>query len=224
MDNKFLISVMMGASFFLSSNVNALIIDNFNTNNQNFTVTGPTGMTGTNSTANRNIFTEVTFAAAGVLDESRTRVVGGFLDVANTTGMSADVSITWNNMTNLDLAEAGASTGFFLAFPAAIDNDLDITFEINGGTSTFDIMFSNGSFGEDFFIPFAEFSNNSVFSNVNDIVMIMSDGAGWDARIDFIETRPRPLISIPEPAVLSLFSIGMLGLVLHRTVVKKNGS
>jgi len=78
-------------------------------------------------------------------------------------------------------------------------------FVINSGTSTLSITFANGSFGDDFFIVFSDFSDGGVaFTSVDSIMMTMSVGAGWDARIDFIETRPKNPPTVPEPASIAL--------------------
>jgi hypothetical protein len=141
-----------------------------------------------------------------------TTVGSGLLDMASSTASIATVDVTWDNFSAVDLTEGGLADGIFLSLPNPIDNDLDVTFLING-TSTFTNTYPDGSSGNDFFIAFSSFSDSAVFGSVDSIMMSLTDGTGWDAQVDFIETRPRDEPSpMPEPGSLALLGLGLISL------------
>ncbi|WP_295879468.1 PEP-CTERM sorting domain-containing protein [uncultured Thiohalocapsa sp.] len=139
----------------------------------------------------------------------------GYFQVSNSSSAAGTATLTWDGggtLGGLDLTNGGLATGFFLGIPEPIDNELDITFTVNG-SSTESVSFPNGSEGDDFFIPFASFSDPAVFTTVDVIQMSVTGPNAYDATIDLVETRPRP---VPVPGTLALLGLGLAGLGLRR--------
>jgi hypothetical protein len=197
-----------------SQSVSALLIDDFSAGDF-FSVV-------TNSSPSD---TQIGTGLAGVLGGNRTvdiaiggngsvvtTVGSGLLDVGSSAASIATVDVTWDNFSAVDLTEGGLADGIFLSLPTPIDNDLDVTFLINGA-STFTNTYPDGSSGDDFFIAFSAFSDPAAFGSVDSIMMSLTDGTGWDAQVDFIETRPRSAPSpMPEPGSLALLGLGLISL------------
>ena len=227
--NKVLKYSLLGLGALSFSSAQAVLIDDFSTDSPFITFTGPAVQTDSNSVngggiigaGDRDLMVEyITGPGINPVDTAAAGTGGGQFIVANGVTSNSIVTLEWNPLGN-DLTDGGLAEGLFLSLPNPIDNDLDVSFIING-TSVSNNTFPDGSSGDDFFIPFASFTDPLAAGSANSLQLVLSDGAGWDASIDFVETRPRvPPPPIPVPGTLFLMLTGILGFVGLRIKNKK---
>lgn len=199
---------------FAVGTANALTIDDFSTD-QSVAVTSAAPAADNNNVVAgignpRNLMVDKTVGPAGGANGAFADVIGGALSMANGPTTESTITVTWSAIAaaNADFTDAGQSTGIFFSLPDPIDNDLTVTFTANG-TSTYSVTFPNGSAGNDFFAPFSEFDDPSVFTSMSTLSIAFTGPAAWDANIDLVETRPTP---VPVPGTLALFGLGLAGL------------
>lgn len=204
----------------VSSASHALIIDSFDTAaDVAVTTAAPPDQTQSTVTpddatmvGDRTLAVTKTVGPAGFANGAFASVSGGFLAIANGPVTDSIVNVTWD-FASTDLTEGGTNTGIFFALPAPIDNDLTIGFSLNGDSMT-NVLFPDGSSGNDFFIPFAALTNPGDASSATQVsVQFSSSGPAWDATFDFIEASapPDPPV-VPVPATLGLIGLGLAGL------------
>jgi len=154
---------------------------------------------------------------------ARARVAAGALSISNEDGIDSDVYITWdgddnsanvtsNGLGGIDLTADGA-LGFYLSV-LAIDLNVTITVEVwdtIGGQATYSETYAN-PVDSDFyaftsFLPLGDVD----FTTVGAIQMRISGPTAYDARIDFLETRPTG-DDVPTPATVALIGLGLAGM------------
>jgi PEP-CTERM motif len=201
---------------FWTAGANALLIDNFETDASvavlaasPATLFTNTPDSGAGMIGNRTLTVNKTVGGGGGANGAYADIIGGLLAMANGPVTNSIVTVDWI-FGSTDLTEGGTKTGFFLGLPNPIDNDLNISISINGGTAS-SKLFPDGSSGTDFFFPFLDFVNGGDAATATTVRLQFSSTVAWDAEVDFIETiGPPPEVS--EPASLALFGISMAGL------------
>ncbi len=213
-------AALLGVAGLFATGAQALLIDDFNTD-ASVVVTGAAPANGNVATPDSGagmigdralIVSKTLGPGGGVVNAAIAEVSGGVLGMANGPVTNSVITSSWI-FGATDLTEGGLSTGLFLSLPSAIDNDLNIAFSINGGP-VLNRLFPNGSSGNDFFIPFADFANAGAAASATSLSLVFSDGPAWDAQIDFIETRPEnpPPPPVPAPGTLLLLGLGLISL------------
>lgn len=203
-----------------SIGAHAVLIDNFETDaSARVTTAAPDTVAAptpndANMIGDRVITVQKTAGASGLVNAATGEAVGGLLGMANGPVTNSVITVDWT-FPETDLTEGGTQIGILLSLPNPIDNDLDITFSINGGPD-FSILFADGSSGDSFFFPFSGFSNSAEAETATSISVVFSNGLAWDAQVDFIATLGPPDRPTPKVPTMSVQVLGltMLGLVL----------
>lgn len=221
MQNKLFRALQFGMVFAIAlmwaGSVDALTIDNFEAVSHSATVTLPA----TTDTDTQNPVASAlggqrqldVITASGDPGDSATLQVlsgSGILALANGPTVNSTTSVTWDNFTDVDLTDAGASDFFSLTVlsvdVSGIGLQVDITSD--SGTSTYSdtILPPAGIFQANF----AAFSAGADFTEVDSIVLTLTTPAdSVDATFDFIFTSG----AIPEPSTVILFAVGGLGML-----------
>lgn len=197
----------------------ALLVDNFDTDVSVAVVTAAPDSDASatpddaNMIGDRVITVNKTAGPASGAQGAYATATGGVLSLANGPSTNSNVTIDWTFGTS-DLTEGGTQTDIVVVLPAPIDNDLTIAFSINGGPAL-SILFPDGSSGDDFVFPFADFANSADAATASSLSVTFSDGIAWDAQVDFIETRgPSPPPPGPPPTPVPTLSLHALGLTV----------
>lgn len=209
---------------------NAVTIDTFQSGSVDFTVYGPVGNvgdvlnTGLPSTetigGTRYVEANIIQADDGTDDKVEVRRLSGsgagLFDVANTVGSDSVVTVVWDRngagLGGIDLTTN--ANGLYISFPSKINNALKLTFTITNTTEqtrTGIFNFPDKFAGLNDFLSFTDFGGTGTFTSTSAITMEMNSSAGWDARLDLIDTRNE----VPIPGTLLLMGIG-LGALLRR--------
>jgi len=221
---KIMLMRTMGIAFWASLaslwsvGSHALLIDSFDTDaSAGVTVAAPgtdsifTLDSGAGMIGDRTIEVDKTAGGAGFANGAYADVIGGALSMANGPITNSIITSGWT-FGATDLTVGGTQTGLSLSLPNPIDNDLYISFSLNGGTA-YEQLFPNGSQGNAFVFNFANFVNPNDAATATSLEVSFRNGAAWDAQVDFIETvGPPPPQVVSEPVSIVLFSLGLAGL------------
>lgn len=208
-----------------STATHALLIDSFDTD---ASVAVVTAAPGSDSAANpddatmigdRVITVDKTAGPAGAAQGAYATAIDGFLSLANGPSTNSDVTVEWTFPTT-DLTEGGTQTGIVVQLPDPIDNDLTIAISINGGLAQ-SIVFPDGSSGDVFFFPFADFPNFAAAATATSLSVVFSNGVAWDARVDQVETRGPAQVPVMSIHALGLTTLGLIVIAARNLLYRK---
>lgn len=224
-------SLLLAAALGVSSQANALVIDDFNTG-QSFTqAIGGASNTGAQTAASGAIggFRRMDIASTGNPLQDGTvaaNIDPGKLSISNDSTISSSSTIIWNadqglgvGLGGVDLTAGGSSTALVLNFVNIDAGTASITFRVTeantggsltGATAFLTFTASAAGLTEYFYSDFTNYANVD-FTNVRAIRMIIDAPTGSDLSLDLIETN-----RLPEPSSLVLMSLGLAGFSLVR--------
>lgn len=152
---------------------------------------------------------QATAGAGGLAPALSTNIFsnGGILSVSNTTGVTGTASAIYN-FADFDLTAGGTLTALLLDVQT-IDLSVQVQIVLGDGTNTSTSAYQNFSGPGTFFNLLTAFAPVDATS-ANFIRLNFQGAEAWDGEFTFIATNEPP--TIPEPATLALFGMGLLGL------------
>jgi len=217
---------LLGA-FAAGSAQSAVLIDNFDVAPQTaFGLSAPGAPnTAADPGAGLNIIggwrtIQVTAATGNVFATADTAPTPGAYSHSNPAGATGTSLITWDNagsgLGGVDLT-AGGATALILDITSIDQGNVTLTFSVTDLLANTSSISLNGlGVGLQGFL-FSGFTGSADFTQVDSISLEVAGGLASDLTLDLIGTNTPP--SVPEPASLALFGVGMLGLLASR---KKN--
>ncbi|MBK1695454.1 hypothetical protein CKO09_12000 [Chromatium weissei] len=210
-----------GLAFSLQASSAALMIDDFadpvtgiksfNNTAQSISsiVTTGTDISGLNRTLT------ATANSGGDGSFSGTAIVagGGLLKISNDSGVTGTASATYN-FADFDLTGGGTLTALLLNV-TAIDLSTQVQISLGDGVNTDTSGYQSFTGPGTFFNLLSDFSAGGVdVTSANYLRLDFKGAMDWDGQFSFIATNEPP--TIPEPATLGLFGIGLLGFAASR--------
>ncbi|MBK1640936.1 hypothetical protein CKO12_03395 [Chromatium okenii] len=209
-----------GLAFSLQASSAALMIDDFldpgsyvKSFSSTMATTGAINLVnGTDLTgATREL--QATSLTGGVSSALGTSIFAGegFLSISNDTGVTGTASAIYN-FSDTDLTGGGILTALLLDVES-IDLSTQVKISLGDGTNTSVSDYQSFDGPGTFFNLLSGFGGVDVAS-ANYIRLDFKGATAWDGRFTFLATNEPP--TIPEPATLGLFGIGLLGFAASR--------
>lgn len=222
-NTKMFLGGLLLSVLVISTNVHAIfLIDDF-TDYQIVSDSGTAPGTGSaplalSSTASslvgiqRTLFSDATGGGFGdqtiLIGEPGGPGTGGMLAVSNNTFSAGTATITWVGFTTSDFT---AFSNAILLEVIAIDLNVNVEMIVNGNTLTPSTSGLHKFSGPgDFFVNFATFSDPLAFQAVSQFQLKFTGPTAWDGQFRLLAANTRH--EIPEPAMLFLIGLGLLGL------------
>jgi hypothetical protein len=224
--NKFKLSTLGllaagGLAFSLQAQSAALMIDDFlapimgiksATNGLTMTTAATAITSGTDITGiTRTLQATAISGADGGFNGTQISAGSGLLKVSNDSGVNGTASAIYN-FTDFDLTGGGALTALLLKV-TTIDLNTQVQISLGDGTTTAVSGYQSFDGPGTFFNLLASFSGVDETS-ANYLRLDFKGVVNWDGEFSFIATNQPP--TIPEPATLGLFGIGLLGFAASR--------
>jgi len=226
----------LAALVLATSSASAAVIDDFSAPSGGQTVTQTTigsnsqtliglGSSVIGGTRQVNV-TITSFSAVGVNGSASVKIQNPSAGAAEINADSnTDATETFGYGTtsdlNVDLTNGGLSNAFIIRLLLtdlpSLANANSITVSTTGGgssTATFTIpgLVGNGNPSPfDVVVPYASFTGTANFTDLDTIGLAINGPRSSDYTFDFISTN-----SVPEPASLSLFAVGAMGVLSRR--------
>ncbi len=215
--------------FGLAGTASATIIDDFSDNQAVLTTTGGTVSSevcgGSMLGGCRDITIVAAVAAGGTNPTSSASVAGGFLNIANDSGIASTVTVGWDGpgIPGTGLAPAADFTASIGILVQVFFTDLgmNITMELGDGTNlatrtlaipSTEIPVATGPVNYLFKLSdFVSAPGAVDLANLTSVRMIVSGNNAYDANISFVDTTP-----IPEPSTMLLSAAALLALGFFR--------
>ncbi len=161
----------------------------------------------------RTLFSDATGGGFGdqtiLIGEPGGPGTGGMLAVSNNTFSAGTATITWNGFTTSDFT---VFSNAILLEVIAIDLNVNVEMIVNGNSTSGPNTFSGPG---NFFVNFATFSDPLAFQAVSQFQLKFTGPTAWDGQFRLLAANTRH--EIPEPAMLFLIGLGLLGLRAVRT-------
>ncbi|MDT8364760.1 MAG: PEP-CTERM sorting domain-containing protein [Nitrosomonas sp.] len=131
---------------------------------------------------------------------------GGLLAVSNNAFSAGTTTITWNGFTTSDFT---AFSNAILLEVIAIDLNVNVEMIVNGDTAPSTSGLRAFSGPGNFFINFAGFGDPFAFQAVSQLQLKFTGPTAWDGQFRLLAADTN---KVPEPAMLFLVGLGLLGL------------
>lgn len=231
------LTAIAAALTLVSGAANALLIDNFADQPQAYVISA-TGIgtetkagartaadgSGTNMIGNIRDFDGTTIntgttASGDMTIQTKQDFAGNdFLSISNEDNVQGTANVKWDN-DGAGLATAGVGIDLTADGTAivmdvlSIDTGVTVEMIVKNVAGT---VASSGvkGFGAPgvFFVNFADFTNSSVFTDVNSIELVFNGSPSWDGSFDFIRSANPPTSGAPIPGTIALMGIALAGL------------
>jgi len=160
----------------------------------------------------RTLFSDATGGAFGdqtiLIGEPGGPGTGGMLAVSNNTFSAGTATITWDGFATTDFT---AFSNAILLEVIAIDLNVNVEMIVNGSSTSGVQPFAGAG---NFFVNFATFSNPSAFLAVNQFQLKFTGPQAWDGQFRLLAADTPN--EIPEPAMLFLIGLGLVGITAVR--------
>lgn len=208
--------LITGTAFSSYGNASLLIIDDF-TQAQTVTDRGDSVaattsttniLTGTNLANASRTFTAL--ATAATYANKETIASGGnLLSISNSAGSSGTATILWN----FDSINFTSSSNAILLDVVTINHDFNVEMIANGTSSS---GVKNFNATGNYLINFNDFTNSSVFTNMNSLSLIFTGPLTWGGQFKLLTAMQpvaAPVTAVPLPPALALMGSALLGLM-----------
>lgn len=208
--------LITGTAFSSYGNASPLIIDDFTQtqmvtdrgNSVAATISTTNILTGTDLTNASRTFTAL--ATAATYANKETIASGGnLLSISNSAGSSGTATILWN----FDSVNFTSSSNTILLDVVTINHDFNVEMIANGTSSS---GVKNFNATGNYLINFNDFTNSSVFTNMNSLSLIFTGPLTWGGEFKLLTAMQpveAPVTAVPLPPALALMGSALLGLM-----------
>ncbi len=208
--------LITGTAFSSYGNASALIIDDFTQvqkaldfgNPAEATTSTTNSLSGTSLINASRTFTAL--ATPPKFSSIETIASGGnLLSISNSAGSSGTATILWN----FDTVNFTSSSNAIQLDVVTINHDFNVEMIANGTSSS---GVKNFNATGNYLINFSDFSNSSVFTNMNSLSLIFTGPLTWGGQFKLLTATQPALASVtavPLPPALALMGSALLGLM-----------